>query len=105
MSVGVAGDISSELLHGLTRRLTGPSAGTTLVPTQHMFLDARRQKLVERLFEEALEQPADLRTAWLTRACAGDDLVDRETTALLAAHDHAGLFLEVPAFAMRDHRA
>ena len=66
-----------------------------------MFLDARRQKLVERLFEEALEQPADLRTAWLTRACAGDDLVDRETTALLAAHDHAGLFLEVPAFAMR----
>ena len=66
-----------------------------------MFLDARRQKLVERLFEEALEQPADLRTAWLTRACAGDDLVNRETTALLAAHDHAGLFLEVPAFAMR----
>ncbi|MFT4179666.1 MAG: serine/threonine-protein kinase [Thermomonas sp.] len=40
---------------------------------------------VLRLFDEALEQPAASRAAWLAQACAGDAGLQREVEAMLAA--------------------
>ena len=51
---------------------------------------------VRAIFEEALGQPAEARTAWVETACAGDEALAREVRALLAAHDTAGDFLERP---------
>jgi serine/threonine protein kinase len=52
---------------------------------------------VERIYHEALEQPAADRAAFLERACAGDATVRREVESLLEYETAAGGFLERPA--------
>lgn len=49
------------------------------------------------IFTEALRFPAELRAAFLDRACAGDESLRREVEALLRAHGRVGNFLETPA--------
>jgi hypothetical protein len=52
---------------------------------------------LKTLFHGALEQPAETRLDWLTRAAAGDEMLAREAAALVAAHDTAEGFLETSA--------
>ncbi|MEE8524038.1 MAG: serine/threonine-protein kinase [Thermoanaerobaculia bacterium] len=52
---------------------------------------------VDRLLAQALELPADERTALVEEACDGNTELRREVVDLLAADDHAGSFLERPA--------
>jgi predicted Ser/Thr protein kinase len=49
------------------------------------------------VFQEALEQPSDVRRAWLREECGGDTALLREAESLLATSDTAGDFLELPA--------
>jgi Tol biopolymer transport system component len=58
-----------------------------------------RWQHVDKLLGEALELDAGLRTAFLAKACAGDEELRRKIDALLAAHEQAESFIEVPAFA------
>jgi predicted Ser/Thr protein kinase len=52
---------------------------------------------LKNLFQDALEQPAHARRAWLAERCADDVTVLREAEALLATHETAGTYLEEPA--------
>ena len=56
-----------------------------------------RWKRLQILFDGALEQPAEVRAAWLRQACGSDEGLRREAKALLDVHDTAGDFLEQPA--------
>jgi predicted Ser/Thr protein kinase len=49
------------------------------------------------VFQEALEQPSQVRRAWLREECGGDTALLREAESLLATYDTAGNFLEQPA--------
>ncbi|MGH7888760.1 MAG: serine/threonine-protein kinase, partial [Candidatus Binatia bacterium] len=49
------------------------------------------------IYHAALELEAGERTAFLDRACDGDEELRREVESLLAAHDEDGSFLEAPA--------
>ena len=49
------------------------------------------------VFQEALEQPPDVRRAWLEEECRGDAALLREAESLLATQETAGDFLEQPA--------
>jgi hypothetical protein len=51
---------------------------------------------VTKLFDEALERPAETRAAFLKSACAGDDVLLREVESLLAQDTG---FLKSPAVA------
>ena len=51
---------------------------------------------LKTLFTGALEQPADLRHAWLQQHAGGDEMLAREAAALLDAHDTADGFLDTP---------
>ena len=55
--------------------------------------DSEREVVV---FTEALKVPIRERSAFLERACAGDDNLRRKVEALLRAHDRIGSFLEEP---------
>jgi Tol biopolymer transport system component len=50
-----------------------------------------RWREVERLFNDALERPADQRAAFLATACAGDDQLRAEVEALLAQKSSSAL--------------
>jgi eukaryotic-like serine/threonine-protein kinase len=52
---------------------------------------------LERLFEEAVEQPPGLRAEFLARACGPDAALRDEIVSLLAADEHSGDFLAAPA--------
>jgi predicted Ser/Thr protein kinase len=52
---------------------------------------------VRALFEQALEQPAHRRRAWIEQATEGDPVLRHEVNALIAAHETAGDFLEPSA--------
>ncbi len=54
---------------------------------------------LKQLFEQTLEEPADLRAAFLTAACGEDEALRAEVEALVLAHNAAGEFLETPAAA------
>ena len=54
-------------------------------------------KRLKSVFEDALEQPAHARRAWLAQQCADDTTLRREAEALLQTHETAGTFLEEPA--------
>lgn len=58
---------------------------------------ARRRETIERLFEDALDQPAEARTAWLEEACAGDGQLLDAVRSLLAAHERSGVLDRGPA--------
>src|SRR5579864_6834755 len=49
------------------------------------------------IFTEAARLPIEERTAFLDRACAGDDKLRQKINALLKTNDRAGDFLERPA--------
>jgi predicted Ser/Thr protein kinase len=52
---------------------------------------------LKHLFQDALQQPADARRAWIAERCTDDATVLQEAEALLATHETAGSFLEEPA--------
>jgi serine/threonine protein kinase/tetratricopeptide (TPR) repeat protein len=60
-------------------------------------MDAERWKHVERVLQSALDLPPDEHEAFLKRACAGDDALEREVRALLRSAGAAGTFLSAPA--------
>src|SRR5690606_11000425 len=49
------------------------------------------------LFLDLLDVPADERAARLDEACKGDEALRSRLSALLAAHEDAGAFLDAPA--------
>ncbi len=49
------------------------------------------------VFQEALDQPTEVRRAWLREECGGDTALLREAESLLNTFDTAGDFLENPA--------
>ena len=49
------------------------------------------------VFQEALEQPPQVRQAWLEEECRGDLALLREAESLLNTHETTGDFLEQPA--------
>jgi len=49
------------------------------------------------VFQEALDQPIEVRRAWLREECGGDTALLREAESLLRTFDTAGDFLEEPA--------
>jgi predicted Ser/Thr protein kinase len=56
-----------------------------------------RWQQVEEVFQTALDCPPPERARLLSRVCAGDAELQRQTTSLLEAHDAAGDFLEQAA--------
>ena len=54
---------------------------------------------VREIFEAALPLPAAERDAFLDQACAGHHQLRQEVASLLAAHEGAGDFIELPAYA------
>src|ERR1051325_10200853 len=51
---------------------------------------------LKTLFTDALDQPPERRAEWVARRAADDEMLAREVTALLEAHDVAEGFLETP---------
>ena len=56
----------------------------------------RSWERIRQVFHAALEQPAQARTDFLSRACGSDDEMRREVQSLLEAHAGAGAFLDNP---------
>jgi len=52
---------------------------------------------LKNLFQDALDQPAHERHAWIAERCGDDVTLLREAEALLATHETVGTFLEEPA--------
>jgi eukaryotic-like serine/threonine-protein kinase len=65
--------------------------------------DSQRWQRVEELCQAALEQPADVQSAYLDRACAGDTGLRRQVDALLAYSQTVDHFLETPIGAVAVH--
>ena len=63
-------------------------------------MSSDRGRQIEDLFHAALGCPADQRSAFLTRACQGDDALLREVASLLAQESSAEGFMSVPATAL-----
>ena len=59
-------------------------------------MSPERWQQVNGLFEQALELPANERSAFLERACAADDEVRHEVESLLKSHAEAGAFIDAP---------
>jgi eukaryotic-like serine/threonine-protein kinase len=62
------------------------------------FMDRERWLQVDRILEAVLDLPAEHRSAFLTGACAGDEELQSEVQALVAAHDQRDVFLEQSAW-------
>ena len=56
-----------------------------------------RRALIEDIFDEALDIPAERRAAWLESRCGDDMGLRHEVELLLAAHDQTDSPLDVPA--------
>jgi eukaryotic-like serine/threonine-protein kinase len=59
-------------------------------------MEPARLHAVEELFHAALEQEPHQLGDFLDKACAGDESLRRDVEALLASHQRAGNFIEVP---------
>jgi serine/threonine protein kinase/tetratricopeptide (TPR) repeat protein len=57
-----------------------------------------RWQRIKSLLESALEHAPRERAAFLKQACADDPLLQIEVESLIASHEHAGDFIESPAF-------
>jgi Tol biopolymer transport system component len=57
----------------------------------------KRWQKVKQVFQLALDRAPGERSAFLTSACGGDDLVRREVESLLASHEKEGSFIDSPA--------
>jgi serine/threonine protein kinase len=60
-------------------------------------MDSNRWKQVDSLLQEVLDRPPEERDAFLRRACATDEALEREVRSLLTSQQQAGNFLESPA--------
>jgi tetratricopeptide (TPR) repeat protein len=60
-------------------------------------MESDRWKQVDSLLQSVLERLPEERDAFLRRACAGDEALEREVRSLLASQHQAGSFLESPA--------
>ena len=60
-------------------------------------MDPIRWQQIDKLLDEALDQPPEGRKAFLEEACGGDKDLRKQVEALLAAHEKAGSFVETPA--------
>jgi hypothetical protein len=63
-----------------------------------MAITAESWQRVKSIFQAALERDAASRGAFLDAACGGDAAVRREVESLIASHESAGSFIELPAF-------
>jgi non-specific serine/threonine protein kinase len=61
-------------------------------------MKAERWKQINDLFQSAVERAPEERTAFLDEACHDDENMRREVESLLASHERAENFIEVPAF-------
>jgi eukaryotic-like serine/threonine-protein kinase len=59
-----------------------------------------RWQQIEKIYHSALELAENKRSAFLEKACAGDEGLRREVESLLAQEEQAGSFIEAPALAM-----
>jgi len=59
-------------------------------------MEAERWQRVELLYHAALELAENRRVAFLAESCSGDESVRHEVESLIAHHDKADAFLEVP---------
>ncbi len=66
-------------------------------------MSPERYRQVKQIFQAVLDVAPQARAAYLTETCAGDDELRGEVVSLLAAHDDAGEFIEVPAVAAITH--
>ncbi len=55
-----------------------------------------RLQTIEEIFHSALDQKPDQTDAFLDAACEGDELLRGKVEALLASHQRAGDFIEIP---------
>ncbi|HTA42998.1 MAG TPA: protein kinase [Bryobacteraceae bacterium] len=60
-------------------------------------MDSGRWKQIEALLHSMTECQPEERDAFLRRACAGDETLEREVRSLMNWHERAGEFLEKPA--------
>jgi len=60
-------------------------------------MSAERWQLLDQLFVEALQLPADARDGFVARACGGDGTLQVEALSLLASADQSGEFMANPA--------
>jgi tetratricopeptide (TPR) repeat protein/predicted Ser/Thr protein kinase len=63
-------------------------------------MDPGKWQQVDDLLQRVLERPPEERNAFLRRASAGDQDLEREVRSLLESHESAGVFLEKPAIEM-----
>src|SRR5436190_8885868 len=61
-------------------------------------MNAERWKQVNDLFQSTVERAPEQRAAFLDEACHDDEDMRREVESLLASHERAENFIEVPAF-------
>src|SRR6266850_10421 len=62
-----------------------------------------RWQRVKSLLESALERAPRERADFLKQACADDPSLQSEVESLIASHEHAGGFIESPAFELMAH--
>ena len=79
----------------LKRALEGEPARTDL--DEHRAVTPEQFARLKIVFQEALDQPSDVRRAWLREECGGDSALLREAESLLDTFETAGDFLEEPA--------
>ena len=60
-------------------------------------MDSERWKQVDDVLQSALDRAPEERDAFLRRACAGDEALEREVRSLLTSEGAAAGFLENPA--------
>src|SRR5436309_5935943 len=63
-------------------------------------MDSERWKQVDDILQSVLDRAPEERDAFLRRACAGDETLEREVRSLLTSEEQAGRFLENPALAV-----
>ncbi|MEO8078341.1 MAG: serine/threonine-protein kinase, partial [Acidobacteriota bacterium] len=63
-------------------------------------MNPEQHQAAGRLFHAALELPPEKRGRFLRRACGADEALRQEVESLLAAHEKAGGFVEIPAVHM-----
>ena len=65
--------------------------------TDSHFMNAERWQQIDQLFHSALKWKDGERTAFVAQACGGDEQLRLEVESLLASHEQATSFIEMPA--------
>src|SRR5262245_20133912 len=61
-------------------------------------MNPERWQRLDELFHSALERDGEARAAFLAKVCGSDDELLRELDSLLAHHEQAKSFMELPAY-------